>query len=59
MNGDEMIYTYVSEENARIFSQMELQEKAVYKIVQAAGDLGCTITELKTQFLQQNPDIPP
>lgn len=34
-------------------------EKNIYKVLQHEGDMGCSIGELKTKVLTQNPDIQP
>lgn len=36
---------------------MDYHEKIVYKILQKADDMGCTIGELRQKVLSQNPSI--
>lgn len=56
---NELIYHFVKEELAGVFDKMEFMEKHIYKVLQQEGDMGCSIGELKTKVLTQNPDIQP
>ena len=36
---------------------MDYIEKYIYKVLMQEGDMGCSIGELKTKVLMQNPDV--
>lgn len=56
-NSKEMFFAAVNETNVKKFQNMDNVEKEIFKVLQQSGDLGCTIGELKTSVLTQNPDI--
>ncbi len=47
-NTSEMFFAAVNEQNVKKFQNMDNVEKEIFKVLQQAGDLGCTIGELKT-----------
>ena len=55
----EILYSFVDQESAFMFNQMDLAEKQLFKLLQYAGDMGCTISELRQKMMAMNPDIPP
>lgn len=54
---NELMYTYVDDDTVKVFNQMEFTEKQIFKAIQNSGDMGCTINEIKTSVMQQNPDF--